>query len=713
MELKSNSQIELARQFIHSTGANIFLTGRAGTGQTTFLRNTIQSLHKRVVVAAPTGVAAINAGGVTLHSLFQLPFSPHLPGMSQTSNENRKFRFRMGKHKIALIRSIELLVIDEISMVRCDMLDAIDETLRRVRRSGKPFGGVQLLMIGDISQLSPICIESEWELLREHYPTPYFFESRALRECGYITIELQEIFRQSDPHFTSLLNAVRDNDITSDIITKLNARYIPNFTPPKEEKYITLTTHNHTANRINSTQLSELPTTPYTYSATVKGEYPSSAYPNDEKLELKVGAQVIFIKNDTSPEKLYYNGLIGEITEATDTEVTIVPKEGGKSITVSAVTWDNIEYSLDPSTGEIREDIKGSFSQLPLRCAWAITIHKSQGLSFDRAIIDASSSFAHGQVYVALSRCRTLEGMVLSSSLSLGSIVKDSNIESFNQYVSSSQPDNQELERHQRAYICTTLCEIFDFERLLLNINSVIRHLSGHLYLERPELCNAFSQVERCIKEECSKFSQSFQRQIIQIVAEQGGDNALLHERLQKASQYFTPRITPLLALLAELAEVEPDAKELKMKLKEAYELLREEYTIKQVALNLCDTGFSIEKYQRAKVESIAQSLKEQPSKKQSRAERVEKGKKPTSDHDITHKKLYSILIDWRHSEAEDANIPAYMVLPNRSLIEIQSKLPQNLSELKKIAGIGTIKLKVYGEQIVSIVKDYCYDNDL
>ncbi len=715
MELKSNSQIELARQFIHSTGVNIFLTGRAGTGKTTFLRNTIKSLHKRTVVAAPTGVAAINAGGVTLHSLFQLPFTPHLPGVNQPSGEGRKFRFRMGRHKIALIRSIELLVIDEISMVRCDMLDAIDETLRRVRRSGKPFGGVQLLMIGDISQLSPICIDSEWELLHEHYPTPYFFESRALRECGYVTIELQEIFRQSDPHFTSLLNAVRDNAITPDVITKLNARYIPNFTPPKDERYITLSTHNHTANRINNSQLGELTSTSHIYSATIKGEYPPSAYPNDETLELKVGAQVIFIKNDISPEKLYYNGLIGEVTEASDTEVHVAPKDGGATIKVSAVAWENIEYTLDPSSGEIREDIKGSFSQLPLRCAWAITIHKSQGLSFDRAIIDASSSFAHGQVYVALSRCRTLEGMVLSSPLSLNSIVKDNNVENFNQYVSRSQPNEEELERHQRAYICTVLCEIFDFDRLHLNITSVVRLLSGHLYLERPELCNAFAQTGSNIKEECSKFSQSFQRQVIQIIAKQGSDNELLHERLHKASQYFLPRITPLLPLLAELSEVEPDAKELKTKLKEAYELLREEYTTKQVALTLCDTKFSVEAYQRAKVESITQSLNEPPKKRTTveKTTKGEKAKKSDTNHDIIHKELYTTLTNWRRSEAEDANIAAYMVLPNRSLIEIQSRLPKNPTELKKIAGVGVVKLKMYGEQILLIVIDYCYDNDL
>ncbi|MFR9521043.1 MAG: AAA family ATPase, partial [Rikenellaceae bacterium] len=307
--MRTNPQIELAREFLSTTGANLFLTGRAGTGKTTFLRSVVQSINKRVVVAAPTGVAAINARGVTLHSLFQLPFGPNVPGVKRMDFAMRK----MGAKKLALIRSIELLIIDEISMVRCDLLDAIDETLRQVRRSEAPFGGVQLLMIGDIEQLSPICRDEDWQLLHEHYNSPYFFDSHVLKRCNYITLTLTEIFRQSDSSFTELLNAVRENKISQEVVDKLNSRYIPNFEPRESDGYITLTTHNNTANNINSRELKQLPSTSHLFEAKVKGDYPEGAYPNDSSLELKVGAQVIFIKNDISTEKLYYNGLIGRI----------------------------------------------------------------------------------------------------------------------------------------------------------------------------------------------------------------------------------------------------------------------------------------------------------------------------------------------------------------------------------------------------------------
>ncbi len=710
VELKRNKQIDLAAEFLNNTGANIFLTGRAGTGKSTFLRSSINSLHKRVVVAAPTGVAAINIGGVTLHSLFQLPFSVHLPNSSSSQRDNNKgFRFRMGKRKIALIRSIELLVIDEISMVRCDLLDAIDETLRRVRRDGRPFGGVQLLMIGDIQQLSPICHDEEWELLREHYATPYFFDSKALRECNYITVELQEIFRQRDPHFTSLLNAIRDNAITPEVISSLNERYIPNFNPHKSEGYITLTTHNNSSNAINLRKLQEIDSTPTIFTASVKGEYPQTAYPNSMDLELKVGAQVIFIKNDTSTERLYYNGLIGEVVSMTQSEVRVCPNNGGKDIEVSAVVWENIEYSLDATSGEIREEIKGSFSQLPLRCAWAITIHKSQGLSFDRAIIDANSSFAHGQVYVALSRCRTLEGMVLSTPLRGEAVIKDSNVEKFNQYVNRSQPSQEDLLRHKKAYLCTTLCELFNFSRLHQHTTAIVKLLSGHLYLEHPQLCNALNDANRVVKDEAIKFGEGFQRQIIQIVAAQELSTVErpLAERLVKASQYFESRLSPLSPLLRELTDIEPDSAELKKRLKETLAELNEELTIKLKAIKLCGKEFSIESYQRLKAESIADGLKEQKSTKTKGSPKGEKS------YDVIHKELYTTLINWRNSEAEDANTPPYMVLPNRSIVDIQAKLPTTIAELKKIKGVGVVKVKQFGEDIISIVKDFCYDNNL
>ena len=432
-----NEESILAWNIIEKTSANLFLTGKAGTGKTTFLKQLKEKSPKRMVVLAPTGIAAINAGGVTIHSFFQLPLSPYLPGTSFGGNEKKKYQFSALKRKI--IRSIDLLVIDEISMVRSDLLDAIDSVLRRYRKHDLPFGGVQLLMIGDLHQLAPVVTDHEERMLRQYYDTPYFFSSKALQQAHYLTIELKKVYRQQDQEFISLLNQVRENKATTATLQALNKRYIPDFIPPKEDNYIRLTTHNAPAQRINEEELEALPSKAYSFTAEVEDNFPESSYPADYKLVLKQGAQIMFVKNDV--QHRFYNGMIGEVVSIDGSEIVVRSRDTDEEFELEKAEWANAKYTLNEETKEIEETVEGVFRQYPVRLAWAITIHKSQGLTFEHAIIDASRSFSYGQTYVALSRCKSLEGMVLSAPLSPSAIIGSGTIEQFNSHLASPTPE--------------------------------------------------------------------------------------------------------------------------------------------------------------------------------------------------------------------------------------------------------------------------------
>lgn len=459
--MEGNAELRTAWEFVEKTGKSVFLTGKAGTGKTTFLKKVVAESKKRVVVVAPTGIAAINAGGVTIHSFFQLPLHPFIPGMKIES------KFAFSKEKRSIIKTIDILVIDEVSMVRSDLMDAIDSVLRRFRNRNKPFGGVQLLMIGDLQQLSPVVTDDDVRFLSQYYPSPYFFGSRALSMVDYVTIELKEVYRQQDLEFISILNAVRSGRPSLEIIKALNSRYNPDFVPSSDEGYIRLTTHNSIADEYNARQLSLIDETAHCFDAEISGNFPESSYPVDFRLELKAGAQVMFVKNDPSSDKRYYNGKIGIVTDFYEEYILVQCPGEDEKIAVEPLEWENSRYVINEQTQELDSEVIGVFRQYPLRLAWSITIHKSQGLTFDKAIIDAASSFASGQVYVALSRCRTLEGMVLATPLRQDSVITDLRVEDYIEGQDAAAARSlSRLDSIKEEYYKELLGELFDFKEL-------------------------------------------------------------------------------------------------------------------------------------------------------------------------------------------------------------------------------------------------------
>lgn len=494
---EQNRELKHAWDFVEHTGISIFLTGKAGTGKTTFLKTLKEYSTKRMVVVAPTGVAAINAGGMTIHSFFQLPLSPFIPG----TNMKRHFNFSKEKRKI--IASLDLLIIDEISMVRSDLLDAVDSVLRRYRNRYQPFGGVQLLMIGDLQQLTPVVTQEESELLNQHYATPYFFSSKALAQTKYVTIQLEKVYRQQDEKFVGILNHIRDGHPSIQDLELLNSRYDAHFSPSPNEGFIRLTTHNYIANNHNESELNKLPTKAFIYDAEISGTFPEYAYPTDQSLILKQGAQVMFVKNDASSEHRYYNGRIGKITWLDENEVRVRCEGDTYDIIVAPQEWENAKYHINDETKELETEIVGLFRQLPLRLAWAITIHKSQGLTFDHAIIDAGMSFAPGQVYVALSRCKTLEGMVLGSPLERRSVINDERVTSYilHQDQEAQESINQ-LPTLKEEYYRQLLLELFDFKALYYKEEYLSHLLSEFFSNSFQSLTQLHKQVVISMKKE-------------------------------------------------------------------------------------------------------------------------------------------------------------------------------------------------------------------
>ena len=545
-EFPETETISAAIRFINSTASHIFLTGKAGTGKTTFLKNLSKRVHKQFLVVAPTGIAALNAGGVTVHSQFLFPFGMFLPDSSIKEDFNasgncytpntlaRKHPLNSVRKQV--LRSIDLLVIDEVSMLRADLLDAIDYRLKAAKGNFRQsFGGVQLLLIGDLYQLPPVVKREEEAQLRPYYKTPWFFESKALQQDGFVYIELDKIFRQRDDFFIDLLNNLRNNKPTREDIEELNKHY----QSPQEIKnlleVITLTTHNYKADELNQKALKELKTPSYTFEALVEGDFPESMYPVLHRIELKEGAQIMFTKNDNEG-KAYFNGKLATITSIADDEIEVSMAETHVVYTLKKEVWENKKYTVNTNSKELDDEVIGSFEQYPIKLAWAITVHKSQGLTFDKAIIDVGEAFADGQVYVALSRLRSLDGLILRTHIDPNVISTDKQVVSFSEENNRPTELPAVMKSKQRDYIHQLITKTFDFDSLLKEIAYIRKNKTEANEFEEETMKPVLEQIHIALLAEAENTSK-FRRQLLNLLQE--NQQTQLLERIKKGSDYY------------------------------------------------------------------------------------------------------------------------------------------------------------------------------
>ncbi len=773
--IEKDERFTLAERYVEETGVSVFLTGKAGTGKTTFLKEIVRKTSKRFAVVAPTGVAAINAGGVTIHSFFQLPLCPYLPDVKELVTEYQMpERMRpLRKERVKILRTLDLLIIDEISMVRADILDAVDDILKRYRRNDRPFGGVQLLMIGDIQQLPPIVKETERQLMERVYSSPFFFNSKVLQRMPFVTVELEKVHRQSDILFLDILNKVRSGTPDERTLNELNKRLDPDFIPPEDERWIRLTTHNAQADTVNEAKMNALDGEEATFEAAIEGIFPENAYPAETRLRLKEGAQVMFIRNDSSGEARYYNGKIATVEKVKPQ--LIVQDESGDSIEVTTEKWENIRYGLNEETGEIEGIVDGTFEQVPLRPAWAVTIHKSQGLTFDHVIIDAGAAFSFGQVYVALSRCRTLEGIVLTTPITRRCTFTSEEVSAFEGSRETADEVRLKLPAMANEYFTSTLCDAFDLQRLRYLYNRVNRIYQVNLSNLYPDQAGRFNTVGAGISEPAdeaaspqaagkdsqktfagirslSDTAQKFQKQIRNIAASihsgAPDDFPLLRERISKACEYFRKELRPLASFAAPLTLIEIDDREVRKAFKAAAEEFLGELKFR---LTLYETvlanGFSTKAYHKLKTDNelsssrplkaLAGSLtfnseKTSASGKSSRqpvgehteplrpnerpghqpvGEPSEPPRPDDTDSGSTytgslHPELVQALVDWRREKCRQDNVPAFMVLHQKTLLAIADLAPATREELLTVKGFGKAKCDKYGDEILKVVRE-------
>lgn len=698
--VERNEIFDLAFRFVTETQESIFLTGKAGTGKTTFLKYLREHSSKNMVVAAPTGVAAINAGGVTLHSLFQLPLHPFLP--TENNRQQLLQGIRYNKQRINLLKKIELLVIDEISMVRCDTLDAIDSILKSVRRNHQmPFGGVQILFIGDLYQLPPVAKNEEWKILNEYYASPFFFDSKAVKEQTPLLIELKTIYRQKEESFVGLLNKVRNNLMDRDDYEELNNRYIKDFHPSVDEKFITLTSHNNQADNINQVKLQKLNATAYKYKARIDGEFPPNIFPAEEELVLKEGTQVMFIKNDVVNKK-YFNGKIGVVSSLTNEKITV--QCDGEEIEVTEETWENVRYTLNRSDEKLEQQVLGRFFQYPLRLAWAITIHKSQGLTFDKVMIDAASSFSSGQVYVALSRCTSLDGIVLLSKIPSTAIYSNEQVVAAH---SSLVPKGSLAERFQGArqvFTLQLLSEIFLMNELIRLCNwlkSLVEKHAEKLNEDAADWIAAF--IEQVKKE--NAFAEKFINRIPEFLQQESviENNQSLQKRIQDAANYFLP----LLQNQKEQLQKHPlisEHKETATLIDECLHELLSAFVIKIYFIQYCQQSFTVAGFLKHKLNLAVPRM---------HISSYAANKKQTADAGVPHPELYFNLRNWRDRLCEEQNIPIYFIANAASLKDISTYLPITVEQLQQLSGFGKTKAEKYGDEIIAMVHDYCNKHHL
>lgn len=697
--MKDNKELGLVWKFVNNTSRNIFLTGKAGTGKTTFLHKLKLNSLKRMIVVAPTGVAAINAKGVTIHSFFQLPFGPILP--DDTFSSSNGFKNKFSKTKINIIKSLDLLVIDEISMVRADLLDAIDKILRRYKDRNQVFGGVQVLMIGDLQQLSPVVRDNEWELLKPFYNNAYFFSSKAYQHCNPITVELKHIYRQDNPKFIDILNEIRNNNLSQNSIEVLSKCFDPNFSLSENEGYIFLTTHNNKADQINKSELDKLSTKTISYSAKVQGKFPEYSFPNEDKLVLKVGAQVMFIKNDSSHEKRYFNGKIGKVIHLDKDEVVVKCPDDNFTIITKPETWENIAYKVDKDTDAITEDKIGSYTQMPLRLAWSITIHKSQGLTFEKAVIDAEGAFAHGQTYVALSRCKSLEGLVLKSKINSNQIISDANVLNFTKQAEENQPDAAELEQSKSTFQLQLIAEIFDFFQFIYTLNRVL----DIYYKNRGSIEGNLEQPLTSIKD-CAtnllKVANSFKIQLKELAQDKLPENdQVIQERFKKAINYFSKETKNKIVDVYQNFSFSTDNKTLDKDINKHLDTIEELIATKNLYFSELKNGFEVNKFLGLRAKSVFLT-KDKPKKL-----------RKTVIEGTTNIELFELLRELRNTLAQNHDLIHYQIFTQKALYEICETLPTTKKELLQVNGFGKVRVEKYGNDILSVIREYCEENDI
>ncbi|MDR3011204.1 MAG: helix-turn-helix domain-containing protein [Sphingobacterium sp.] len=717
---RENTAFMQAVAFVNQTNQNIFITGKAGTGKTTFLKYIREHSYKKMAITAPTGVAAMNAGGTTLHSLFWLPFGTFIEDYelrwdeqdSHIYNKSRLFStIKLTKQRRAILQELELLVIDEVSMVRADTLDAINVILQSVRRDMRPFGGLQVLFIGDLYQLPPVVKDAEWNVLRDHYSSVFFFNAKILRDNPLVMLELNKIYRQQDEGFISILNAIRNNQCTSDMLTTLNGYYQQDFVPNEVEQYITLTSHNRNADEINGAKLASLSGKMLNLKAVVKDDFAQGSYPAEETLSLKIGAQVMFIRNDSGDERKYYNGKIGTVKDIDTVQgtVTVTFPDGSESVTVKRETWENIRYNYDKGQDQIKEEILGTFSQFPLRLAWAITIHKSQGLTFQKAIIDAGTSFAAGQVYVALSRLTSLDGLVLKSIIPSYAIRTDYQVVEFAQRTQGQADVNEILEQCQRNYLGQILMHGFRWDGLLAETSELLKSLEERNIDGKEQAVLFFQQLVKHLQTQ-EKVAHKFIVVLYDLLRDKNAiDYDVICERSTAAVNWFLPKMdVDLIEALTKHIEEYQIRKRTKKYIDELKALLLD-YKRKREQLQHClliaDTLSKREDFQTAmldvaasvktkeKDELAAQSADEEgPKKLDTKEISLEMFKDGMSIADIAVKRgmvagtIYGHLINFVGTEVEATELIEQDKL-DRILGVIRANPDKSSSELKMLLG--------------------------
>lgn len=687
---------QLAEQYFQQTNQSFFLTGKAGSGKTTLLRKLRRETSKKVAVVAPTGIAAINAEGVTIHSFFQLPLLPFIP--TQEGENQLISGQKLRKERINVMRQLEVLVVDEVSMLRADVLDMMDTVLRHVRRRDQPFGGVQMVFIGDLYQLQPVSTPVDHTLLSPYYDGVYFFNSKAVQKLNLLYLELDKIFRQSNQDFVTILNEVRHNTLSAESFEKLHQRYKPNLGPNDALDYITLTTHNAKADVINRDKLNALKTPLFEFTAQVSGQFYEKSYPNDETLQLKKGARVMMIHNDNTNHQ-YVNGSCGTIVTLTKNLIEVeLEGESQETITVSPEIWRNIKYNVNKKDATIEEEELGTFQQYPIRLAWAITIHKAQGLTFDKIKLDVAKAFSSGQVYVAMSRCRSLEGIIFTSELNRSSLSVNRHVESYGANKPSSSQLESQYDVMSQNYRFELLKEVFDLLPIEKQVKFFIKQQTEVLSFFTPSIREFLDQLEGQTQE-LYGVDKTFQNVIQQLIDQQEYDK--FSERVTSAIPYYTQKLEGILRLL-EHCSVKTESKPKAEDFDATLHRLHEDIQYKLFLLSIIQPQMEVTEYfeKRTKYHVVPWKM-------------TVYSVLEIDYEDLENKDLYRIIKDWRTAKKNDLNVEPYTILKNQIILDLCTYLPQREKQLLQVSGVGPKTIEKYGEDLLGMINRYVEEKHL